>query len=49
LARAHCAASNQWAVIGRFLPGRSENTIKNKWWVYVVAAVVLLALVILLL
>eukprot|EP00983_Pelagomonas_calceolata_P074435 1152560-Pelagomonas_calceolata.AAC.4 len=31
LARAHCEIGNQWAEIARFLPGRSENTIKNKW------------------
>lgn len=33
LARAHSQCGNQWAEIARFLPGRSENTIKNKWWV----------------
>ncbi|KAF5835427.1 hypothetical protein DUNSADRAFT_7415 [Dunaliella salina] len=31
LARAHCEIGNLWAEIGQFLPGRSENTIKNKW------------------
>lgn len=28
LARAHCDVGNQWAEIAKYLPGRSENSIK---------------------
>ncbi|KAG2491470.1 hypothetical protein HYH03_010255 [Edaphochlamys debaryana] len=29
--RIHCQVGNQWADIGRFLPGRAENSIKNHY------------------
>lgn len=29
LARAHCDVGNQWAEIAKYLPGRSENSLKN--------------------
>ncbi|MFO0131585.1 MAG: Myb-like DNA-binding domain-containing protein [bacterium] len=31
LLQAHSIYGNRWALISKFLPGRSDNSIKNFW------------------